>query len=93
MLFFSLLDSVFEILLYKYILILFSQSPADGQLSSFQLFTITNNAAMGICVYGFLGAGKPPGCLSGHQTAGLEGLVDITKPHPPQPPLHFCLCL
>lgn len=42
-------DSVFEILLHKYVTILFSQSSVGGQLSGFQLFSVTNNSAMGIC--------------------------------------------
>lgn len=41
--FFFFYDSVFEILLHKYVTILFSQSSVGGQLSGFQLFTVTNN--------------------------------------------------
>lgn len=51
LLLFSPHDSVFKILLHKYITVLFSQSPVDGQLSSFQLLTVTNSAAM--CIYAY----------------------------------------
>lgn len=49
-------DSVFEILLYKYITILFSQSSVDRQLSGFQLFTVTNNADVDIHAAALLGS-------------------------------------
>lgn len=44
-------DSVIEILLHKHVTILFSQSPVDGQLSSFQSLTVTNNAVVDNHVY------------------------------------------
>lgn len=50
----------FEILLHKYITILFSQSSVDRQLGGFQLFTVTNNSAMDIRVDALLGSEKPP---------------------------------
>lgn len=44
-------DSVFKILLHKYITVLFSQSPVDGQFGGFQLLTVTNSAAT--CIYAY----------------------------------------
>lgn len=57
--FFFFHDSVFEILLHNYITILFGESSVDRQLSGFQLFTVTNNSAMDVCVDALLGSKKP----------------------------------
>ena len=63
------------------ILVLFNQSPVDGQLSGFHLFAVTNSTVNDVHV-------DVPWARrnhQGHQTAGLEGLRISLFGCPPPP--------